>query len=96
MFLPNWSIKGEYQYIGLRHGPVASATEFVGGLGTAFVITHVNPPIAMHKRSHRPQLPLHSGSAGSGRRTLLSEANLKRSGPAKCRAFSFELGEQLD
>jgi len=48
MFLPNWSLKADYQYIGLRHGPVASASEFVGGLGTAFVITHVNPPIAMH------------------------------------------------
>jgi outer membrane immunogenic protein len=47
-FLPNWSIKGEYQYIGLRRGPVASASEFVGLAGSAFVITHVNPPIAMH------------------------------------------------
>ncbi len=47
-FLPNWSIKGEYQYIGLRQGPVASANEFVGGLGTAFVFSHRNPRIEMH------------------------------------------------
>jgi outer membrane immunogenic protein len=48
-FLPNWSIKGEYQYIGLRRGPVASATEFLAGFGgTAFVMTHVNPAISMH------------------------------------------------
>jgi outer membrane immunogenic protein len=48
MFLPNWSIKGEYQYISLRQGPRAAATETVGGLGTAFVISHVNPRIDMH------------------------------------------------
>jgi outer membrane immunogenic protein len=48
MFLPNWSLKAEYQYIGLRHGPVASANEFVGGLGTAFVITHRDPAIGIH------------------------------------------------
>ena len=48
MILPNWSIKGEYQYIGLRHGPVAAATEFVGGLGTAFVISHQSPKLEMH------------------------------------------------
>jgi outer membrane immunogenic protein len=48
MFLPNWSIKGEYQYIDLRHGPRAAANEFVGGVGTAFVINHVNPRIQMH------------------------------------------------
>jgi outer membrane immunogenic protein len=48
MFLPNWSIKGEYQYIALRAGPRAAATEFVGGVGTAFVINRVDPRIAMH------------------------------------------------
>jgi hypothetical protein len=49
MFLPNWSIKGEYQYIDLRHGPRAAATEFAGGLGTAFVIsTPFAPRLQMH------------------------------------------------
>ncbi|MBV9394940.1 MAG: porin family protein [Methylobacteriaceae bacterium] len=49
MFLPNWSIKGEYQYIGLRHGPRAAANEFVGGVGTAFVYSNPgNPRIEMH------------------------------------------------
>jgi outer membrane immunogenic protein len=48
MILPNWSIKGEYQYISLRQGPRAAATEFVGGLGTAFVVNRVNPRIDMH------------------------------------------------
>jgi outer membrane immunogenic protein len=47
-FLPNWSIKGEYQYIALRQGPRAAATEFVGGLGTAFVINRTDPRIQMH------------------------------------------------
>ena len=45
---PLGSIKGEYQYIGLRQGPIAAANEFVGGLGTAFVISHRNPKIEMH------------------------------------------------
>ena len=48
MFLPNWSIKGEYQYIGLARGPVAASNEFFGGLGTPFVITHRTPAISMH------------------------------------------------
>ncbi|MBV9394941.1 MAG: outer membrane beta-barrel protein, partial [Methylobacteriaceae bacterium] len=55
MFLPNWSIKGEYQYIGLRQGPVAAANEFVVagpaavvGLGTPFVVTHRNPQLGIH------------------------------------------------
>jgi outer membrane immunogenic protein len=47
-FLPNWSIKGEYQFIGLRQGPVASATEFFFGLGTPFVVTHRAASIGMH------------------------------------------------
>jgi outer membrane immunogenic protein len=48
MFLPNWSIKGEYQYIDLRAGPRAAAVETVGGLGTAFAIHRVDPRIQMH------------------------------------------------
>jgi outer membrane immunogenic protein len=48
MFLPNWSIKGEYQYIDLRQGPRATAIETVGGLGTAFAISRVDPRIQMH------------------------------------------------
>jgi hypothetical protein len=36
------------QYIDLRHGPRAAANEFVGGVGTAFVINHVNPRIHAH------------------------------------------------
>jgi outer membrane immunogenic protein len=48
MFLPNWSIKGEYQYINLRQGPRAAAVETVGGLGTAFAISRFNPRIEMH------------------------------------------------
>jgi outer membrane immunogenic protein len=48
MFLPNWSIKGEYQYIDLRQGPRAAASEFVGGVGTAFAINRVDPRIQMH------------------------------------------------
>ncbi|MEA2841390.1 MAG: outer rane immunogenic protein [Methylobacteriaceae bacterium] len=48
MFLPNWSIKGEYQYIDLRRGPAAAAVETVGGLGTAFAIHRVDPRIQMH------------------------------------------------
>jgi outer membrane immunogenic protein len=55
MFLPNWSVKGEYQYIGLQRGPVAAATEFVGagpaavvGLGTPFVVTRRDPALSMH------------------------------------------------
>jgi outer membrane immunogenic protein len=48
MFLPNWSIKGEYQYINLRQGPRAAAVETVGGLGTAFAIQRINPRIEMH------------------------------------------------
>ena len=47
-FLPNWSIKGEYQYIGLRQGPVAAANEFVAGVGTAFVISRRDPRVEMH------------------------------------------------
>jgi hypothetical protein len=76
MFLPNWSIKGEYQYIDLRHGPRAAANEFVGGVGTAFVINHVNPRIHAHG-SDRPQLSLLLGSGGSGRCPLLRSANFK-------------------
>jgi len=48
MILPNWSIKGEYQYISLRQGPRVGAIETVGGLGTAFAINHVNPRVDMH------------------------------------------------
>jgi outer membrane immunogenic protein len=48
MFLPNWSIKGEYQYIELRQGPRAAAVETVGGLGTAFAINRIDPRIQMH------------------------------------------------
>jgi outer membrane immunogenic protein len=48
LFLPNWSIKGEYQYIDLQRGPRAAATETVGGLGTAFVISRTDPRIQMH------------------------------------------------
>jgi outer membrane immunogenic protein len=48
LFLPNWSIKGEYQYIGLRRGPNAAAVETVGGLGTAFAIRRTDPAIQMH------------------------------------------------
>jgi outer membrane immunogenic protein len=48
MFLPNWSIKGEYQYIDLRQGPRTTAIETVGGLGTAFAINRVDPRIQMH------------------------------------------------
>jgi outer membrane immunogenic protein len=49
MFLPNWSVKGEYQYIDLRHGPRAAANEFVGGVGTAFVISNAfDPRVQMH------------------------------------------------
>jgi outer membrane immunogenic protein len=48
MFLPNWSIKGEYQYIDLRHGPRVAANEFVGGVGTAFVVSRTDPRIQMH------------------------------------------------
>jgi outer membrane immunogenic protein len=48
MFLPNWSVKGEYQYIGLQRGPVASATEFFGGLGTPFLITRRDPALSIH------------------------------------------------
>jgi outer membrane immunogenic protein len=47
-FLPNWSIKGEYQFIGLQHGPVASANEFLFGIGLPLVVTHRNPAIGMH------------------------------------------------
>jgi outer membrane immunogenic protein len=48
MFLPNWSIKGEYQYIDLRTGPRAAAVETVGGIGTAFVINRTDPRVQMH------------------------------------------------
>ena len=48
MFLPNWSIKGEYQYIGLRRGPVVAANEFALGLGSTFVINRVDPQIGIH------------------------------------------------
>jgi outer membrane immunogenic protein len=50
MFLPNWSIKGEYQYIGLRQGPVASASELnpFTGLPSPFVVTHRAASIGMH------------------------------------------------
>ena len=49
MFLPNWSIKGEYQYIDLRHGPRAAANEFAAGVGTTFVYSNqFDPRIQMH------------------------------------------------
>ena len=73
MIFPNWSIKGEYQYISLRQGPVGAASEFAGGLGTAFVVTHRNPRIDMH--TARIGLNYHFTLVlrpGSGRRTLLS------------------------
>ena len=54
-FLPNWSVKGEYQFIGLRQGPLASATEIVAtgpailvGAPTTFVMTHRNPSFGIH------------------------------------------------
>jgi outer membrane immunogenic protein len=48
MFAPNWSIKGEYLYVGLRQGPRAVAVEFVGAAATTFAINHVAPSIGMH------------------------------------------------
>ncbi len=45
MFVPNWSIKGEYQYLGFRRGPNDSAIETVGGVPSAFSITrNARPP----------------------------------------------------
>jgi outer membrane immunogenic protein len=69
MFAPNWSIKAEYQYIGLRRGPNTAATEFTGpvglaagGLGTAFVINGTAPSIGLH--TARVGVNYHFGWAG--------------------------------
>jgi outer membrane immunogenic protein len=48
MFAPNWSIKGEYQYLGFRRGPNDSAIETVGGVPSAFLITRNAQATSLH------------------------------------------------
>ncbi|MBV9393806.1 MAG: outer membrane beta-barrel protein, partial [Methylobacteriaceae bacterium] len=43
MFLPNWSLKGEYQYIALKSGPRVAVAEFTPTEAIPFVLNRTDP-----------------------------------------------------
>ncbi|GAC1561394.1 MAG: outer membrane beta-barrel protein [Beijerinckiaceae bacterium] len=48
MFLPNWSLKGEYQYIALKAGPNAAVVEFTPTEATPFLLRRTDPAVHLH------------------------------------------------